>query len=252
MNKTKIFGLIICILFVASSLSAQGVDPSVRDSISIDSVITASSNTGFVPISFFNDEDLAGIEVTLTYNSADIFIDSFSFVDGRLENYTLKGADQLTSSSITIYSYVLDENLITSGEGLMGYLFFSFIPNISPQVVTIDTMTLAVGDRVFATTFSDATANAFTPYFDEGYLDIRSNTCCLGDRGNIDGSPNDQVDISDLLFMVDYMFRDDTEPPCLAEANVNGSIDEQVDISDLLFLVDYMFIPGSPAPSSCP
>ncbi len=47
------------------------------------------------------------------------------------------------------------------------------------------------------------------------------------------------------------MFREGTEPTCMAEANVDGSIDEVVDIGDLVYLVDFMFRDGPPLPS-CP
>ena len=73
--------------------------------------------------------------------------------------------------------------------------------------------------------------------------------CCKGLRGNIDGSIVEDPDISDLVFLVDYMFTSGPVPPCLEEADleVNGG----VDISDLVYLVDYMFT-GGPEPPPCP
>jgi hypothetical protein len=71
--------------------------------------------------------------------------------------------------------------------------------------------------------------------------------CCEGIRGNVDGDSLDQVDISDLNAMVDFIFHGG-EISCLAEADVDG--DGQVDISDLVYLVDFMF-QGGPAPVAC-
>ncbi len=71
--------------------------------------------------------------------------------------------------------------------------------------------------------------------------------CCVGMRGNVDDDPQDQVDISDVVAMVDYMFRGGTIN-CVDEANVDGI--GGVDISDLNYLVDYMFN-GGPAPVAC-
>jgi len=68
--------------------------------------------------------------------------------------------------------------------------------------------------------------------------------CCLGIRGNVDYDPNDQIDISDLVFAVDYMFSGGPPPPCSEEADVNG--DSVIDISDLVHLADYMFTGGEP------
>jgi hypothetical protein len=76
-------------------------------------------------------------------------------------------------------------------------------------------------------------------------------------RGNIDMDPADQIDISDLVYIVDYMFTGGPAPPCWAEANVDCSDDgdgvegpEDIDISDLVHMVDYMFSWGTP-PCRC-
>lgn len=83
-------------------------------------------------------------------------------------------------------------------------------------------------------------------------------TCCVGIRGNIDGDPADQIDISDLVTLVDYMYTGGPEPPCWSEGNIDGSdsgdgVDgpEDIDISDLVYLIDYMFTDG-PGPPPCP
>lgn len=78
-------------------------------------------------------------------------------------------------------------------------------------------------------------------------------SCCQGIRGNVDGDPDDLVDISDLIYLADWMFSDfggdpddhGPPPPCMDEADVDGSGSQ--DISDLVYLVDYMFM-GGPAP----
>jgi hypothetical protein len=75
--------------------------------------------------------------------------------------------------------------------------------------------------------------------------------CCLGQRGNVDFDPEDQLDISDLVFMVDYMFTGGPVPPCWEEADIDGSGGDGIDITDLVHLVDYMFT-GGPPPADCP
>ena len=249
----KVLSVIIAVLIMAAVAKSQpiGTDPNIRDTVTIQSMTTFSPNSGFLPVYFYNDQPLAGLELTMTYNSTDIMVDSFSFVGSRVEAYSLKGADQIAANSLTIYTYALSEGLVASGNGLLGYLHFSFIPGITPQSVAIDTMTVTISDREFSTAFSDENANAFSPIVNSGILTIQSGSCCLGDRGNIDGSPDDILDIADLVYMVDFMFREGAEPTCMAEANVDGSIDEVLDISDLVYLVDFMFRNGPLLPS-CP
>lgn len=87
-----------------------------------------------------------------------------------------------------------------------------------------------------------------------GFWQIFGNeSCCIGDiRGNVDNSPDDQIDISDLVFLVTYAFQDGIEPLCIEEANIDGSVGEPyIDISDIVWLVDYMFQDGLP-PAVCP
>ena len=85
-------------------------------------------------------------------------------------------------------------------------------------------------------------------------------TCCMGEiRGNVDYDVGDNIDISDLVFLVDYMFTGGPAPECWEEANVDGSGpatppdegSDDIDISDLVYLVDYMFT-GGPPPAECP
>lgn len=73
--------------------------------------------------------------------------------------------------------------------------------------------------------------------------------CCLFFRGNVDDDAGDQVDISDLVLLVAYMFSGAEEPSCLDEANIDGT--GEIDISDLVQLVAYMFSGGS-EPAICP
>jgi hypothetical protein len=74
--------------------------------------------------------------------------------------------------------------------------------------------------------------------------------CCVGIRGNVNGDAGDVIDISDLVYLVDYMFADGPEPPCFDEGNINGDGATDIDISDLVHLVDYMFTDGPP-PADC-
>ncbi|MDH3891770.1 MAG: hypothetical protein OEV49_11860 [candidate division Zixibacteria bacterium] len=79
--------------------------------------------------------------------------------------------------------------------------------------------------------------------------------CCMPPiRGNVDYDPGDIMDISDLVYLVDYMFTAGPDLPCWAEGNVNGEGPDSsagIDISDLVHLVDYMFT-GGPPPADCP
>ena len=74
-------------------------------------------------------------------------------------------------------------------------------------------------------------------------------SCCVGIRGNVDMDENNEISISDLIYLVSYMFDNGPEPECTLEADVNAS--DAIDIADLVYLVTYMFQSGD-IPSLCP
>lgn len=79
---------------------------------------------------------------------------------------------------------------------------------------------------------------------------VSAQDCCVGVRGNIDNDPGQEITISDLVYLVTYMFQGGPAPECAEEADVNGD-GAGPDIADLVDLVDYMF-QGGPPPADCP
>jgi hypothetical protein len=75
--------------------------------------------------------------------------------------------------------------------------------------------------------------------------------CCFGMTGNVDGDPSDEVDISDLTYLVDYLFSNPPPVlPCPSEANVDAQ--GGTDISDLVVLIDYLFVAPQMTLPHCP
>jgi hypothetical protein len=84
-------------------------------------------------------------------------------------------------------------------------------------------------------------------------LGIMQNfSSCCRNRGNVDHliSPIGPIDVADLTFLIDYLFRGGDPPPCEDEGNVDGIISPigPIDVADLTFLVDYLFRGGTPPP----
>lgn len=76
-------------------------------------------------------------------------------------------------------------------------------------------------------------------------------SCCVGIRGDAADPMDGVIDITDLVYLIDFMFRGGPQPPCFEEADLNGDGAELIDVGDLLYLIDYMFT-GGPLPSACP
>ncbi len=78
---------------------------------------------------------------------------------------------------------------------------------------------------------------------------------CCRYRGNVDhiigiGGP---IDVADLSYLVDYLFKGGPPPPCPEEGNVDGLTGPggPIDVADLSYLVNYLF-QGGPPPPPCP
>ena len=82
------------------------------------------------------------------------------------------------------------------------------------------------------------------------FFSILRDDCCEI-RGDINHSGSLPIDISDLIYLINYMFLEGPPPSCMEEADVNADGADVIDIADLVYLIDYMFNEG-PAPVPCP
>lgn len=80
-------------------------------------------------------------------------------------------------------------------------------------------------------------------------LDDNPCICCVGTTGNVDGDPDDAVNVNDLTRFVCWIWGICAPPPCLEEADLNA--DGSIDITDITYLVAYLFGYGAP-PAVCP
>ncbi len=79
-----------------------------------------------------------------------------------------------------------------------------------------------------------------------------STGCCTGPSvGNVDGSVDNLVTMSDLTVLIDHLFISLDPLTCVAEGNTDISEDELVTMSDLTVLIDHLFISLNPLPT-CP
>lgn len=79
--------------------------------------------------------------------------------------------------------------------------------------------------------------------------------CCVGMRGNTNGDPEDKVNVTDIVYLVEHLFGvpSGPAPVCVQEGNANGDPEEKNNITDITYLVQYLFgVPNGPAPPNCP
>jgi hypothetical protein len=77
------------------------------------------------------------------------------------------------------------------------------------------------------------------------WQDFASASCCdkPGDANN-----NGTVNIQDITYLINYLYKGGPQPPCLEEGDANGS--GLTNIQDITYLINFLY-KGGPAPK-CP
>ena len=80
--------------------------------------------------------------------------------------------------------------------------------------------------------------------------------CCIGTVGNVDGSEEEEPDISDMQRLIDHLFVSMAPLGCLEEADIDRSggtepLPVDIDIADMQLMIDHLFINMEPF-LSCP
>jgi hypothetical protein len=112
-----------------------------------------------------------------------------------------------------------------------------------------------IGNRLaieFADIDSDGDDDVFVGEEDGGIDFFRqSGSCCAGSRGNVEGDPEDMIDIADLTYLIAYLYLGADAPACPLEADMNGDPDGIIDIADLTWLIAWLYLSG-PDLAECP
>ena len=78
---------------------------------------------------------------------------------------------------------------------------------------------------------------------------VITGSCCNHDGIRGDVNYDMKLNVSDLTYLVSYLFRGGPAPPCFEEGDVNG--EGKINVSDLTYLVTFLFN-GGPPPVACP
>ena len=207
-----------------------------------DAIECAAEAVTFVPL----DE----ITIPVDY-SGDLSLkyDSFSTVGCRTELFETQEIVDSSAAGKQLTIRLAGSSAMAAGSGPVLKLYFS---HLGTAVYYQETIIAFDGYADFEPEFSGPYAT-YAPVIENG--SITYVPCCQGIRGNANGDPDDKVNISDVAYLLAYMFGipSGPAPPCLEEGNANGDIDEKTNISDVSYLLAYMFgIPTGPAPPVCP
>lgn len=232
-----------CLLCMNNALWGKeySTDSGTRDTVIIESSTTYFPNPGVTNVVLVNDEPLAAVEVTLIIKSPLIQLDSVSFKGSRFYGSGI-GWQQLVPSIATIYLIPGSGDMLSPGRGLLGRLYCSYPQTMTPQSVRVDTTTWSAYPVEHTTFCADSMSLAFPPIVQPGLLTILP-PCCVEIRGNVDGSTDQVIDISDLSWLISHLFLEPDVPlSCPEEADLDSPPNMNIDISDLTVLIDYLYI----------
>jgi choice-of-anchor B domain-containing protein len=211
--------------------------------------VVTNAGSGEARVDFYavNSQPLERVLITFKYAGAlpEMFFDSCSIISTRTSEFEISEviANDPTGKRIAWEirtNNALDGPPLPPGEGVVLTAWFTVDPgNMGPynQIEFIDNWINR--EPTFYTDCMD-----YRPV-DRDYVEV----CCTGIRGNVNADLADQVNILDLNYLVNRLFRNGLEPICPGESDVNND-QSSANVIDLTFLVNMIFRFG-PLPPSC-
>lgn len=219
------------------------------DTIIADSVEAIPGSSVPVTISLTNTLQVSSIEYSFRIaNNESVLLDSVSVAGTRCAGMTvqIQGYDIANDrfSVLITASSPGTTDWMPAGTGPVMKLYFR-IPSNYTRVTPIVVDTTSWGSR---NNELITPIGPFVPTIDPGALYLAG--CCIGQTGNVNDDAGGAVDLSDLIYFVNFLFLGGPAPACSGAANINGDVGCALDLSDLIYLVNFLFL-GGPAPMPC-
>jgi len=163
--------LVVLLAVCATTAFGQGPasDPGVRDTLYVESVAVDPGQKAIVEVTFYNDEELAALTIPLAWSSADITLDSVSYVGSRIGYINTKPLTIYNDEQKVIFGAVIFfEANIPAGSGLMATLYFDVPPGTPDQFVTVDSTSRSPAELLF----TNVNSSNFTPEVVPGTIQI--------------------------------------------------------------------------------
>jgi hypothetical protein len=224
----------ISVLFILLFLPPLSADPGYPDTVRVGSITILEGEQAVLSVYFYNDEALTAVEIVLDYDTTYLVIDSFSLEGGRLA-YIPSTQVFFRNSGRLLNLAVQDWNAwIPRGNGLLCNLFFSTPITAGGHTVVIDS---SFYPPVSSTIFSDSVANTLFPQFVSGQITINNIPFTCGDA-----SGNTQVNILDVSFIINFLYKGGPSPYPINAADVSGN--GIVNILDVTYLINFLYKNG--------
>ncbi|MCK4858285.1 MAG: hypothetical protein KAT58_09975, partial [candidate division Zixibacteria bacterium] len=166
-----IITILLAFLVLTVSAVAQDPDPGLPDTVRIDSVATVAGVDVGVPVTLWNDENLGGYTLPFIWDSADISIDSVSYIGTRIPpsamlTLNLDNPNRKVLMGMVDFSGL---NPLPPGDGLLFTIWFAVPSGTPDQFVSIDSSFYPPAGTF---TLAPQTGGSVTPQFIAGQIKI--------------------------------------------------------------------------------
>ena len=234
----------ILLFFLPHDQCFSQFDPGIPDTVSFgEPVINLSGppyhGTMILPVSAFNDEVLAQVDIPLKW-TGPISCDSGEIVrelapNSVQEYFSFNNQERWVVESVVV-TWTDEPTWIPPGQGGFHNIYFSIQDT---GFISIDTLSMF---GFLHLRMVDTLGMVVIPHFTS--LQIHIQPPLSGDV-NKDG----QVDIGDVVFLVNYLFKHSIAPEPIELGDING--DCEVNIGDVVFLINYLFKNGPVPQDGC-
>lgn len=224
----------------------------LADTIYSDTVNGQPGETIEFLLSGNNSVPLSSLKIPVEYGGTlPLSFDSISSVGCRTEYFELVNFSHFDSFNKRFTLLLKADNgggssPLPPGEGDIIRLYFSLSSGADEAQ---ETSILLDGYTTNAPEFISSYIN-YAPATYDGLIGVEP--CCTCIRGNIDGDELDEINISDILYFVEWSFNTPPGPAPVCDTEADVTANGEINIEDLLFMVAYMFeLPPGPAPLPC-
>ncbi len=201
-----------------------------------------------IPLLVANDDTISAMTIPLHWETdcPGFTVDSVSFWGTRIENW--EGKNVSINGDTVVLGLIADMGggtpPLPPGEGPIAYVYFSI--ECDPEnvydscFIAWDTTTVQPESQHLL--FVDNHGNEFIPSFAPGITFV-----ALYRPGDV--NCNCEINIGDVVYLINYLFKGGPEPRPLDAGDVNG--DCIVDIGDVVCMINYLFKWGPPPVCGC-
>ncbi|EQB63003.1 MAG: hypothetical protein RBG1_1C00001G0582 [candidate division Zixibacteria bacterium RBG-1] len=161
----------LLLLFIFLYIPSPAQDPGTPDTVRVSKTQASAGSKIVVTVTAFNDEQVAGLLVPLSFSGTALIPDSVSYLGTRLDNASLKPVSIDIAAQRVLFGAIYFGTPLQPGEGVIGKIFFTVTDTALPQIITIDTYVTELNYLAFVDTNS-ANPQEFIPVFKTGEITI--------------------------------------------------------------------------------